>query len=55
MSYVDQHLLPNEAVTYKTTLHWKVYLWPVLLTVFVFIPSSFSQPQPRTERLPCYP
>jgi uncharacterized membrane protein YdbT with pleckstrin-like domain len=41
MSYVDQHLLPNEAVTYKTTLHWKVYLWPVLLTVFVFIPLFF--------------
>ncbi len=38
MSYVDQHLLPNESVTYKTTLHWKVYVWPVVLTLLVFAP-----------------
>jgi uncharacterized membrane protein YdbT with pleckstrin-like domain len=38
MSYVDQHLLPNEKVTYKTTLHWKVYVWPVLLSALVCTP-----------------
>jgi uncharacterized membrane protein YdbT with pleckstrin-like domain len=38
MSYVDQHLLPNETVTFKTTLHWKVYVWPVLLSALVCAP-----------------
>jgi uncharacterized membrane protein YdbT with pleckstrin-like domain len=38
MSYVDQHLLPNEAVEFRTTLHWKVYVWPVILTILVFVP-----------------
>lgn len=38
MSYVDNHLLPNETVTYRTTLHWKVYLGPVLLSAFVCAP-----------------
>ncbi len=38
MSYVDDHLLPNETVTYKTTLHWKVYVWPVTFSVLVCVP-----------------
>jgi uncharacterized membrane protein YdbT with pleckstrin-like domain len=38
MSYVDKHLLPNETITYKTTLHWKVYVWPVLLSALVCAP-----------------
>ncbi|MGH7655436.1 MAG: PH domain-containing protein [Gemmatimonadaceae bacterium] len=40
MSYVDRHLLPNEAVTYKTTLHWKVYVWPVLVSVILCAPLA---------------
>ena len=38
MSYVDDHLLPNETVTYKTTLHWKVYVWPLVFSALVCIP-----------------
>jgi uncharacterized membrane protein YdbT with pleckstrin-like domain len=41
MSYVDQHLLPNEAVAYQTTLHWKVYLWPVVLSLLAFAPLFY--------------
>jgi uncharacterized membrane protein YdbT with pleckstrin-like domain len=41
MSYVDQHLLPNEAVAYKTTLHWKVYLWPVVLSLVACAPLFY--------------
>ena len=41
MSYVDQHLLPDETVAYKTTVHWKVYVWPVLLTLLAFAPLFF--------------
>ena len=40
MSYVDKHLLPNEVVTYKTTLHWKVYVWPILVTLIVCVPLA---------------
>jgi uncharacterized membrane protein YdbT with pleckstrin-like domain len=40
MSYVDNHLLPNETITYKTTLHWKVYVWPVVLTLVVCAPLA---------------
>ena len=36
MSYVDDHLLPNEAVTYRTTPHWKVYVWPVTFSALVW-------------------
>jgi uncharacterized membrane protein YdbT with pleckstrin-like domain len=38
MSYVDQHLLPGETVTFRTTLHWKLYLGAAALSVFVFLP-----------------
>ncbi|HEV8357788.1 MAG TPA: PH domain-containing protein [Gemmatimonadales bacterium] len=38
MSYVDRHLLSGEAVTYRTRLHWKVYLLPALLTLVVLLP-----------------
>jgi len=38
MSYVDNHLLPNETVIYKTTLHWKVYVWPVVISALVCVP-----------------
>jgi uncharacterized membrane protein YdbT with pleckstrin-like domain len=40
MSYVEQHLLPHETVSFETTLHWKVYVWPTVLTLFVFGPLT---------------
>jgi uncharacterized membrane protein YdbT with pleckstrin-like domain len=38
MSYIDRHLLPGEQVTYRTHLHWKVYLGPGLLVLLVLLP-----------------
>lgn len=38
MSYIDKHLLPNESVTYRTTLHWNVYVWPVVVSLVVCAP-----------------
>jgi hypothetical protein len=38
VSYIDKHLLPNESVTYRTTLHWNVYVWPVIVTLAVCTP-----------------
>lgn len=38
MSYIDAHLLPGEAVTYRTRLHWKVYLMPFFLDLLICLP-----------------
>jgi len=41
MSYVDQHLLNGETVTFQTHLHWKIYLVPALLSAIVFLPLAY--------------
>ncbi len=33
MSYVDIHLLKDEIVIYRTLLHWKVFIIPVIFAV----------------------
>src|SRR5512140_2304063 len=38
MSYIDAHLLPGEAVTYRTRLHWKVYLVPFFFDLLICLP-----------------
>ncbi len=38
MSYIDAHLLPGEAVTYRTRLHWKVYLTPFFFSLLICLP-----------------
>jgi len=38
MSYIDKHLLPGEVVTYRTQLHWKLYVGPALLVLLVLLP-----------------
>lgn len=35
MSYVDTHLLKDEIVIYRTLLHWKVFIIPVVFAVIV--------------------
>lgn len=35
MSYVDIHLLKDEIVIYRTLLHWKVFIIPVIFAVVV--------------------
>lgn len=40
MSYVDRHLLAGETVSYRTHLHWKVYLLPGLLVLLVLLPLT---------------
>jgi uncharacterized membrane protein YdbT with pleckstrin-like domain len=41
MSYVDHNLLDGEHVVYRTRLHWLLFIWPVLLTVFVLLPVAW--------------
>jgi uncharacterized membrane protein YdbT with pleckstrin-like domain len=38
MGYIDRHLLPGEQVLYRTRLHWKLYVGPVLLILPVLLP-----------------
>jgi uncharacterized membrane protein YdbT with pleckstrin-like domain len=40
MGYINRHLLPGEQVTYRTQLHWKVYLGPALLVLLVLLPLT---------------
>lgn len=40
MSYVHDHLLAGETIAWRGTIHWKVYVAPLLLSVFVFAPLA---------------
>jgi uncharacterized membrane protein YdbT with pleckstrin-like domain len=33
VSYIDRHLLPGEVVAYRTRLHWKIFILPVLVAL----------------------
>jgi|SoiMethySBSTD1v2_1073268.scaffolds.fasta_scaffold373582_2 uncharacterized membrane protein YdbT with pleckstrin-like domain len=33
MSYVEKHLMPGEQIEYRTTLHWLVFVVPILLLI----------------------
>jgi uncharacterized membrane protein YdbT with pleckstrin-like domain len=35
MSYIDIHLLKDEIVIYRTLLHWKVFIIPVVFAVMI--------------------
>lgn len=35
MSYIDRHLLPGEVVTYRTRLHWKIFVVPVVASLIL--------------------
>ena len=35
MSYIDRHLLPGELVTYRTRLHWKIFVVPVVVSLIL--------------------
>lgn len=41
MSYVDSNLLEGERVLYRTRLHWKVFVPPVLFALIVSIPLAW--------------
>jgi uncharacterized membrane protein YdbT with pleckstrin-like domain len=33
MSYVDNSLIPNESVVFRTRLHWIIFIWPILFLI----------------------
>jgi Bacterial PH domain len=42
MSYIDSHLLPGEVVSYRTRLHWKIFVMPVLVAVAMLALSIWA-------------
>jgi uncharacterized membrane protein YdbT with pleckstrin-like domain len=41
MSYVDSNLLEGERVVYRTRLHWKLFVAPVLFALVVSVPLAW--------------
>jgi uncharacterized membrane protein YdbT with pleckstrin-like domain len=41
MSYIDGNLLQGERIVYRTCLHWKVFVVPLLFTVFILLPITW--------------
>jgi len=42
MGYVDDNLISGEEVTYRARLHWKVMIWPGLLTAALLIVAALA-------------
>jgi hypothetical protein len=55
MSYIERHLLPAEEITYRTRLHWKLYLLPGLLVVLLLIPLTILALTTTTQWLAAAP
>jgi uncharacterized membrane protein YdbT with pleckstrin-like domain len=43
MSYVDSNLLDGERVVYRTRLHWKLFLAPILFALIVLVPLAWIE------------
>lgn len=41
MSYVDGNLLPDEQVVFRTRLHWKILIGPLLFAVVTLLPVAW--------------
>ncbi len=41
MSYVDSNLLEGEQVVYRTRLHWKLFVAPLVFALIVAIPLAW--------------
>jgi uncharacterized membrane protein YdbT with pleckstrin-like domain len=55
MSYVDRHLLPDERVLFRTRLHWKTYVVPLLVALLILVPLSvwaFTSERPWLGAIP---
>ena len=48
MSYIDTHLLPGEVVAYRTRLHWKIFVGPVLVTIVMAALSVWALSAQKT-------
>jgi len=42
VSYVDSNLLSGETVSFRTHLHWRLYLVPILVELLVAVPAAVA-------------
>ncbi len=42
MGYVDRNLLDGEVVTFRTRLHWRLYLPSLLFSLLVLLPAAVA-------------
>jgi uncharacterized membrane protein YdbT with pleckstrin-like domain len=42
MSYVDDSLIPNESVVFRTRLHWIIFTWPILFLILTGLVFYFA-------------
>jgi hypothetical protein len=55
MKYVEQVLQPGETVIYATSLHWLVYLRPILLALLAVLSLIAAAGRCRADRDACAP
>jgi len=42
LSYVDNNLIPNESVVFRTRLHWIIFGWPILFLIVTAVVFYFG-------------
>lgn len=55
MSYVAKNLLNDERIAYRTKLHWKLYVLPTVIAVFILLPLTYFALQSQTKWLAIIP
>lgn len=55
MSYVANNLLSGESVAFSTKLHWKLFIAPTLLAVFILLPLAYWALQSQSKWLALLP
>lgn len=51
MSFIGRNLLPGETVQFRTRLHWKLYVIPVLVTLLLLTPLGVLAARSQTPWL----
>lgn len=49
MSYVAKNLLNDERIAYRTKLHWKLYVLPTVIAVFILLPLAYFALQSQLQ------
>jgi uncharacterized membrane protein YdbT with pleckstrin-like domain len=55
MSYVANNLLNGETVTFSTKLHWKLFIAPALLAIFIMLPLMYFALKSQSKLLVLVP
>lgn len=50
-NYIDSILMPNEKVILKARIHWMMYFYPFLLTVFLVVEAATGNALPLGQEI----